>query len=153
MVRYFPLILVVGLLAEIASLVVVGGWIGVLPVLLMVVGAALTGVALIRTGGISVASAVRHPPRPDNEQSQLALSGVFRVFSGLLLIVPGFLSDAAGLCLLLPPVQRWIGSLFHNVFSVHPQSARPIIDAEAVEILGENMDIPGPEDERKRFRD
>lgn len=29
--------------------------------------------------------------------------------AGLLLILPGFLSDAAGLLLLLPPVRSWIG--------------------------------------------
>jgi UPF0716 protein FxsA len=150
-IRYFPLILVVGLLAEIASLVVVGGWIGVLPVLLLVVGAAAAGVALIRTGSISVASAVRQPTRPDIAQPHLALSGVFRVFSGLLLIVPGFVSDAAGLCLLLPPVQRWIGGLFNNVFGVQHRSEGPIIDAEAVEIRGENGHTSGPEAPRKRL--
>ncbi|MGQ0484700.1 MAG: FxsA family protein [Hyphomicrobiales bacterium] len=151
MIRYFPLILVAGLLAEITSLVVVGGWIGILPVLLLIVGAVVAGVALIRTGGISVATAVRQPPRPDTAQSNQALSGVFRVFSGLLLIVPGFVSDAAGLYLLLPPVQRWIGGFFHNVFSVHHRPAGLIIDAEAVEIRGENVDTPGPEDKRERL--
>ncbi len=151
MMRYFPLILVAGFLAEIASLVVVGRWIGVVPVLLLLIGGAAVGVTLIRTGGLSVAAAIRQPPRPEVPQSSRAFSGMFRVFAGLLLIVPGFVSDAVGLCLLLPPVQRWIAGFFDVAFSAHHRSMGPIIDAEAVEIDGENADASRPEGGRKRL--
>ncbi len=151
MIRNIPLILVAGLLAEIASLVVVGRWIGVVPVLLLVIGGAASGGVLIRTGGMSIAVALRQPPRPVAGQPNQAFAGVFRVFAGLLLIVPGFISDAAGLCLLLPPVQRWIVGIIDGVFGARQRSAGPIIDAEAVEIEGQSTDISSPEGGRNRL--
>ena len=145
MIRYIPLMILAGLLAEIASLVIVGRWIGVVPVLLLVIGGAMAGIILIRTGGMSVAAAFRQPPRPQAEQPNRVVNGVFRVIAGLLLIVPGFLSDAVGLCLLLPPVQRWIAGQFDAAFDTPHPSGGPIIEAEAVEI-----EDP-PQTERKRF--
>lgn len=139
-----------GLLAEIASLVIAGRWIGVLPVLLLVIADAVAGVTLIRTGGMSVAAAIRQPPQTG--QPNGALAGVFRVFAGLLLIVPGFVSDAVGLCLLLPPVQRWIAGFFDASFGGHHRSVGPIIDAEAVEIDSAGTNAPEPENGPKRLK-
>ena len=151
MIRYIPLIFMAGLLAEIASLVIVGGWIGVVPVLLLVCVDAVAGIALIRTGGMSLAAAIRRPPRLENAQSGQPFGGVFRVFAGLLLIVPGFVSDAAGLCLLLPPVQRWIMSFFDAALSAHHRPVGPIIESEAVEIDGGGVDASRPGNGQKRL--
>lgn len=141
-----------GLLAEIASLVIVGRWIGVVPVLLLVIGGAVAGVTLIRTGGMSVAAALRQPPRPDAGQPNQAFRGMFRVLVGLLLIVPGFVSDAVGICLLLPPVQRWIAGFIDAIFSIHHRSAGPLIDAEAVEVADDDADPPHSGIGRKRLK-
>ncbi|WP_294924714.1 FxsA family protein [uncultured Paracoccus sp.] len=93
---------------EIALFVVVGGEIGVWAVLGLVVLAAFAGVALIRWQGMQAAldlqqslDQLRDPARPMAHRTLLALAGI-------LLIVPGFFTDALALLLLLPPVRNLI---------------------------------------------
>lgn len=94
------------ILAEIASLVIVGRWAGVLLTLLLVILAALLGAALLRRQGSDALASMRrtldtgHDPRP------ALMRGGFGFVAALLLIVPGLLSDLVALALLVPAVQR-----------------------------------------------
>jgi UPF0716 protein FxsA len=40
--------------------------------------------------------------------------GVMTVLAGLLLILPGFLTDLVGIALLIPPARRWCGRVFQT---------------------------------------
>jgi UPF0716 protein FxsA len=40
--------------------------------------------------------------------------GFLTVLAGLLLVVPGFLTDLVGIALLIAPVRRWCGRVFQN---------------------------------------
>jgi len=91
-------------LVEIALFIWIGGAIGLLATLALIVLSAMFGISILRgqqeramammQGGLRVA--------PGTFLAQ----GAFRVLAGLLLIVPGFLTDALGLTLLIPAVQR-----------------------------------------------
>lgn len=93
-------------LVEIAIFIAVGGRIGVGPTLALILASAVLGVAILRgqqaralammQGGLHVA--------PGTFLAQ----GAFRVLAGILLVLPGFLTDALGLILLVPPLQRAI---------------------------------------------
>lgn len=121
-------------LAEIAAFVVIGRWIGVLPVLGLVVIAALAGVFLMKSTGPATAARVQSAMR-GRENPLLAVgSAAFRVVAGILLVVPGFITDILAILLLLPPVQ----AVLVQRLTVRGRMRRPaggrIIEGEAVEI-------------------
>lgn len=93
-------------LAEIASLILVGRAVGVLLTLLLVVLAGAAGVAILRRQGAEALARIRGTLRGGRDPRPALLSGGFRLMAALLLIMPGFLSDLVAIALLLPPVQR-----------------------------------------------
>jgi UPF0716 protein FxsA len=97
-------------LAEVAVLVLVGSRVGVWPVLGWLVGAALAGGWLVRTGGRQTASGMQAALRGAADPAVIAAGGAMTILAGILLIVPGLLSDAAALALLLPPVRRFVAA-------------------------------------------
>ncbi|HVG47011.1 MAG TPA: FxsA family protein [Rubellimicrobium sp.] len=94
------------LLAEVASLALVGRWAGVLMTLLLVVAAALLGASLLRRQGGDALASMRRTLDTGRDPRPALLRGGFGLVAALLLIVPGFLGDVVALLLLLPPVQR-----------------------------------------------
>jgi len=94
---------------EIALFVLVAHWIGVGTTILLVLATSLVGGWLLRREGsrawrgLRSASAAGGPPGPDVSRGLLGLLG------GILLAVPGFLTDVVGLALLVPPVRRVAG--------------------------------------------
>jgi UPF0716 protein FxsA len=93
-----PIFLLLALpLVEIALFIWIGNALGLLPTLLSIVAMAFAGVALLR-----------HAPlqRGRIDPGRMLAEGAFRTMGALLLILPGFLTGAIGVVLLLPPVQR-----------------------------------------------
>lgn len=89
-------------LVEIALFVVVGGWIGVWATLAAVLGSALAGGLMLRRLGRTAMDDLRRGTGRGMAPGDLAL----RAMAGVLLILPGFLTDAAGLLLLVPLLRR-----------------------------------------------
>ncbi|MDA3631115.1 FxsA family protein [Saccharopolyspora oryzae] len=98
-------VLLIAVAAEIAVLVALGQVIGVLPTLGLLVAGAVLGAWLLRREGrrtmVEFREAARLRRSPDREISD----GVLIAASGLLIILPGLLSDVAGLLLLFPPIR------------------------------------------------
>ncbi len=90
---------------EIASLLIVGSWIGVGWTLLLVLGTFLLGLALIGRGGREALSAVNQAARSRQMSDDAVTGGFLTVVAGVLLMIPGFVGDLAALALLLPPVR------------------------------------------------
>ncbi len=123
-------------LVEIALFVVVGRWIGVLPVLVLVIAAAVLGVVLMRSTGPATAARVQAAMQGRENPLAAVGSAAFRVVAGLLFVVPGFLSDALAILLLLPPVQA---VLMARVAAHHRRSRG---DAVHVTIEGQAVEVP-----------
>ncbi|HEX5276149.1 MAG TPA: FxsA family protein [Fluviicoccus sp.] len=66
---------------------------------------ALAGFKLIHSVAMILGPGLREG-KLANGQDEQAVYGLCRAFSGVLLILPGYLSDVAGLVLLVPAVQR-----------------------------------------------
>ena len=100
-------------LIEIALFVQIGGHIGVIGTLAEILCTAALGLVLMRLEPHRNAHEVRAAlDRDANPASPLAHSAL-RLVGAVLLVLPGFFSDAAGLVLLLPPVRMLIlGRLF-----------------------------------------
>lgn len=148
MTRSLPVLFLAALGAEIASIVWVGGLVGVVPTLLLMLIGGVVGVRLIKSAGMGVAAALRGPVQTPSPLRRLGGEAAARSVSGLLFLLPGFFSDALGLLLFLPAVRRWLGSKFRvDTFTVHSPADRrfeQVIEAEAVEITGEIDPPEGP---------
>lgn len=95
-------------LLEIAGFVIVGGWIGLWPTLALVVLAAMAGMALIRAQGAGLAFDLRGEMGQLRDPLSPMAHRAMKMLAGVLLILPGFVSDLAALLLLVPPVREVI---------------------------------------------
>ncbi|MEW9835383.1 FxsA family protein [Mesorhizobium marinum] len=103
---FIPLFLLALPFLEIAGFVIVGGEIGVLATLALVVAGGLVGALLLRAQGFGLLSRVRSEVDAGRDPGQELANGVMMLAAGLLLLLPGFVTDGLGLLLLLPPVRR-----------------------------------------------
>jgi UPF0716 protein FxsA len=95
-------------LVEIALFVSIGGWLGLGLTLAFVLASAILGMSVIRRQGELTMmdlrrslSEMRDPARPAAESALVLLAGG-------LLILPGFLTSAIGLLLLIPPLRHGV---------------------------------------------
>ena len=95
---------------EIYLLIKVGGVIGFFPTLLLLFGAASLGTYLLRTQGWSTWTRLQQSFARGELPAHELVDGVIILAGGVLLLLPGFLSDALGLLCLLPVTRRPIGA-------------------------------------------
>lgn len=119
----------------------VGNLFGVVPTLALLLLGGIVGARLVKSAGMSLAEALRSPVQTRVPLKGLGGPAAARAVSGLLFMIPGFVSDALALLLFLPSVRRWIASKF-RVSYVAPGTPKdprfgPVIEVEAIEISGE----------------
>lgn len=93
--------------AEIYVMIKVGGLIGAIPAISLLVFAAVLGVLLLRTQGFITVRRMQESMARGELPAMALLEGVAVMVAGVLLLIPGFLTDAVGLLLLAPPLRRW----------------------------------------------
>ncbi len=95
---------------EIALFIKVGGAIGLLPTLAIVVLTAVAGTALMRLQGLRALDRLRASLQEGGDPVGPIAHGALILVAGVLLLTPGFFTDAMGLLLLIPAVrERVIG--------------------------------------------
>src|SRR5690606_8852424 len=104
-------------LTEIALFVLIGGQIGLWPTLIWVVLSGFLGVMVLRMTALRQSVALRSGLQGLRDPAALAAGGLMSMLAGLLLILPGFLTDGLGLLLLLPPVQRLVTASLMSRFT------------------------------------
>lgn len=102
----FLLLLLLTPLLEIWLLIHVGSYLGAGPTVALVVLTAVAGVAVIRRVGLSTLTRANQRIRAGEVPAQEMGEGLVLVIAGVLLILPGFATDAVGLACLIPPVRR-----------------------------------------------
>lgn len=151
--RYLlPLVFVAIPIAEIAVFIQAGQLIGLWPTLAGIVLTAVIGAFLIRGQGFQVLNDARQATRAGQMPVTQAIDGAFLLAAAMLLLTPGFLTDAVGFLMLWPAARRMIAgriwALFKDKADIHiyrgdprsyrPQGPRdtpgPVIDGESVEI-------------------
>jgi UPF0716 protein FxsA len=101
----FLLLLLVPLV-EIYFLIQVGRVIGAVPTIALVVFTALLGAMLLRFQGWTTLQRTRLSMAQGQLPAIEMMEGVLLVFAGILLLIPGFFTDAIGFLLLVPPLRR-----------------------------------------------
>jgi UPF0716 protein FxsA len=92
-------------LAEIATFIFVGGVIGVTRTLALVIVSSAVGLVMLRDAG--AVTALKLQRQTANPGAILAEGGT-RMLAGLLLLIPGFLTDIAAGLVLIPAVRRLV---------------------------------------------
>ncbi|MFJ8789341.1 FxsA family membrane protein [Streptomyces sp. NPDC102462] len=122
--RYLPLGIAAWLVLEIWLLTQVAGAAGGLTVFLLLVAGVVVGSVVIKRAG-------RRAFRSLNESLQRGVpperggGNGLMMLGGLLLIIPGLISDAAGLLLLIPPVQKAVSRYAERAFERRLSRAAP----------------------------
>ncbi len=99
-------VFVLGPLLELYVLVQAAQAVGVLPALAILALVSVVGAALVKRQGIAALGRVRAALATGTVPDDELADGFLLLVAGALLIVPGFVTDAVGLALLLPPVRR-----------------------------------------------
>lgn len=90
---------------EIALFIQVGGLIGLWPTLAIVVLTAVLGTYLMRSQGAQALDKVRRSFSDLNDPTEPLAHGAMILVAGVLLLTPGFFTDALGFALLTPPIR------------------------------------------------
>lgn len=97
---------------EVFVFIEVGLAIGWLPAVVLLLGTSLLGTQLLRIQGRAAIERVSLAVSERRAPGRAALDGVLGFLGGVLLVVPGFVTDALGTLLVLPPTRalagRWI---------------------------------------------
>lgn len=103
--RLAPLIFIVMPLVEIAVFVLVGSHIGVLATIALVIASTILGAILLRIQGFGILARLRETMEQGGRPGLELVHGFMVMVAGVLLILPGFVTDVIGLVLFIPPVR------------------------------------------------
>ena len=106
-------------LIEIALFIQVGGLIGLFPTLAIVVITAIVGTWLVRSQGAQALNNLRTSFNDLNDPTEPLAHGAMILFSGALLLTPGFFTDAVGFALLVPAVRAAVLRALRKRIEVH----------------------------------
>ncbi|MGF1732461.1 FxsA family protein [Photobacterium kasasachensis] len=101
----FPVLLflfIVVPIIEIALFVQLGGFLGLWPTITLVLVTAVVGASLVRSQGIATLMSVQSRLQQGELPAQQIVEGVMLAVAGVLLLTPGFMTDALGMLVLLP---------------------------------------------------
>jgi len=108
----FILVLIGVPVAEVFAFIEVGHAVGWLAALVLLLGTSVLGIPIMRAQARSAIERVSVAVSQGGAPARAATEGALGVLAGALLVVPGFVTDALGLLLLLPPsralARRWI---------------------------------------------
>ena len=100
------ILFVLGPIAEIYVLLAAGSAFGVMPVIAACLATAIAGGWIIRLQGLAALNAARRDLNNNHLPVASAVDGAVLLVAAPFLMTPGFLTDAIGFSLLIPPVRR-----------------------------------------------
>jgi UPF0716 protein FxsA len=101
---FVALAIVVGVV-EISVMIQVGQWIGFLNTVGLLLLVSLVGAWLVKRQGLGVMARIREQRSAGRIPATEAFDGALILVAGVLLVIPGFVTDAFGLLLLFPPIR------------------------------------------------
>ncbi|MWN90146.1 membrane protein FxsA [Gilliamella sp. Pra-s65] len=93
---------------EISFFIVVANSIGVFLALVCIIATSILGFSLVKTQGVKNFSIMKQKIANNQNPKDEIIKSVALLFSGFLLLIPGFLTDILGAVLLIPNVQEHI---------------------------------------------
>jgi UPF0716 protein FxsA len=105
---FVPLLLIVVPLLEIAAFIAVGSRIGILPTIGLVLVSALCGALLLRAQGLATLARLRSELDAGRMPGKELADAIMILAAAILLMTPGFVTDALGFSLMVPAVRTAI---------------------------------------------
>ncbi|PZX18979.1 UPF0716 protein FxsA [Palleronia aestuarii] len=150
-------------LIEIALFIQVGGLLGLWPTLAIVLVTAIIGTTLVRSQGALALAELRRSLNDMRDPSEPLAHGAMILVAGVLLLTPGFFTDALGFALLVPAVRRAAFEFLRTRVKVQSfgpgagptraQGSRPHSrttgDGDVIEGEYDEVDIPEPDPNRR----
>jgi UPF0716 protein FxsA len=109
-------IFVVVPIVELWVIVQVGRWLGLLPTIGLLIGVSIAGTWLLKQQGLATWRRLQQSLAEGRMPTEEVTDGALILFGGALLLTPGFLSDALGLLLLLPPTRAGVRRALRRTF-------------------------------------
>lgn len=120
----FPLLMLLFIvvpIVEIGLFIQVGGWLGLWPTIIIVFLTAVIGASLVRSQGIATLASVQKKLQQGEMPTQQIVEGVLLAVAGVLLLTPGFMTDALGMLLLFPTSRAKCAQLLMQKVKVNGQ--------------------------------
>ncbi|MFJ8237210.1 FxsA family protein [Ureibacillus sp. NPDC094379] len=119
--------LVAVILAEIATFIIVGNWLGVINTLLLVLLTSIVGIYVAKKQGVQSFQNMNQSIANGNPPG-VAMIDTFLIFiGGILLLIPGFLTDLLGFSLLFPFTRKWFKPAIYNWIRIKMKNDQVII--------------------------
>ena len=117
--------------SEIYILIAIGGQIGILPSIGLVILTGIVGASLARSQGLQTLGRIRDSFQQGVVPGEELLNALLIAVAGIVLLTPGFLTDAAGLFLLIPATRtlcrEWLKRRIELVYAKRNVGNGPII--------------------------
>ena len=117
--------------SEIYILIAIGGQIGILPSIALVILTGIVGASLARSQGLQTLGRIRDSFQQGVVPGEELLNALLIAIAGIVLLTPGFLTDAAGLFLLIPATRtlcrEWLRRRIELVYAQRNVGNGPII--------------------------
>lgn len=97
---------------EIGLFIQIGGFLGLWTTLGIVILTAFLGTVLVKSQGLAAMGNIRNNLNEFRDPTESLAHGAMILASGLLLLTPGFFTDAIGFALLVPPIRL---AIFHAI--------------------------------------
>jgi UPF0716 protein FxsA len=150
MVPILVLAFIVVPLAELAVIIAVGNVLGLLPTLLLLLGISLAGAWLAKREGLAAWRRFQLAVAEGRVPTVEVADGAMVLLAGALLLTPGFLTDVAGVLLLLPPTRASLRRLVPRLATRRwrRRGGRVIVDGTArdagsTRVSWGNPEVPG----------
>ena len=117
--------------SEIYILITIGGQIGILPSIGLVILTGIVGASLARSQGLQTLGRIRDSFQQGVVPGEELLNALLIAIAGIVLLTPGFLTDAAGLFLLIPATRtlcrEWLKRRIELIYAQRNVGNGPII--------------------------
>jgi UPF0716 protein FxsA len=117
--------------SEIYILITIGGQIGILPSIALVILTGIVGASLARSQGLQTLGRIQDSFQQGLVPGEELLNALLIAIAGVVLLTPGFLTDAAGLFLLIPATRTlcrdWLKRRIESVYAQRNTDNGPII--------------------------
>ncbi|MEL3972612.1 FxsA family protein [Rossellomorea oryzaecorticis] len=114
--RYILPFLIVIPALEIGILVLAGQVIGVVPTVLMIIATGVAGAYLAKRQGLEAIRRAQQDMQYAQFPGDVIIDGLCILVGGVLLLTPGFITDATGFLLLLPPTRKLFKPFIYKLF-------------------------------------
>jgi UPF0716 protein FxsA len=116
LMRYILLLLIIVPALEIGLLVLSGQAFGLVPTVLLIITTGILGAYLAKKQGMETLRKAQQDMQYGQLPGDAIIDGLCILVGGVVLLTPGFITDAIGFLLLLPPTRKMFKPFIYKLF-------------------------------------